>query len=109
MTSLAYLVFTFLACILGAGLGLFLHRTRHARRAAEGLAGPELVDGDEEKTYEAISRWQAHENRVFAGWVAACAASPVIAAVAGWGSRDQVVGTICSSLNNAAISTPLCF
>lgn len=109
MTSVAYFVFTFMACILGAGLGLFLHRARLARRAAAGIAEPDLSRGDEDAKWDTISQWQHQENRVFAGWVSACAATPLVLAAAGWGNRNEVVGTICSGLSSFAVHSPLCF
>jgi hypothetical protein len=108
MASVAYLVFTFLACVLGVGIGLILHRARLARRAAAGLGEPDLAKGDEEQRWDTISRWQAEENRVFASFVAVSASVPLAMAAVGWSSREHVVGGICSGLSSVALHSPLC-
>jgi hypothetical protein len=109
MVSVAYLVFTFLACVLGLSLGLVVYRARQGRLAEAGFAGPDLVRGDEEQKWEAIQNWQAQENRAFATCLTSCAALPIAAAAAAWTSRGEVVGAICSGLTTVSVGSPLCF
>lgn len=109
MVSVAYLVFTFLACVLGSGLGLVMFRARQMRLAAAGRAAPDLTIGNEEERWDAIRRWQSHENRVFATCVSACAALPLAFAAAAWASRGDVVSAVCSGLTTVSMNSPLCF
>ncbi len=108
MTNLAYLVFTFVACVLGLGLGLLIHHfSKYLRRAPEGPT--EMAAGEEEAIYEKLSNWQAENNKRFALHVSACAALPLIFAAAGFEQRSNVVGTICQSIAQVAGQSPLCF
>ena len=108
MTNLAYLVFTFVACVLGLGLGLLLHHLgKLLRRAPEGP--PDMAAGEEEAVYEKLSHWQAENNKRFALHISACAALPLIVAAAGYEQRSNVVGAICQSIAQVAGSSPLCF
>ncbi len=109
MVSVAYLVFTFLACVLGLSLGLIVYRARLGKQAASGFAGPDLGIGDEEQKWNAIQKWQTQENRAFATCLSSCAALPIAAAAAAWTSRSEVVGAICSGLTTVAMNSPLCF
>jgi hypothetical protein len=109
MVSVAYLVFTFLACILGMSLGLVVYRARQGKLEANGRGGPDLGIGDEEQKWNAILKWQSQENRAFATCLLSCAALPVATAGAAWTSRGDVVGAICSSLTTVAMNSPLCF
>jgi hypothetical protein len=109
MVSVAYLVFTFLACILGLSLGLVVYRARQGKLEANGLGAPDLGIGDEEQKWNAILKWQSQENRAFATCLLSCAALPVATAGAAWTSRDDVVGVICSGLTTVAMNSPLCF
>jgi hypothetical protein len=109
MVSVAYLVFTFLACILGLSLGLVVYRARQGKLEANGLGGPNLGVGDEEQKWNAILKWQSQENRAFATCLLSCAALPVATAGAAWTSRGDVVGAICSGLTTVAVGSPLCF
>ncbi len=104
MTTVAYLAFTFLACVLGLGLGLWLHRLHLQRVALPDFAS--LPDDD--ATFEALNQWQARENRSFAVTVSACAAAPVVLAAVGWQNRADVVGTLCSGITTVVAQTPLC-
>lgn len=109
MVSVAYLVFTFLACVLGSGLGLVVFRARQMRLATAGKAAPDLTSGNEEERWEAIRRWQSHENRIFAACVSASAGLPVAFAAAAWANRGDVVNTVCSGLTTVSMNSPLCF
>lgn len=108
MVSVAYLVFTFLACVVGSGLGLMVFRARQLSLVSAGRIGPDLSKGNEEQKWEAIRRWQSHENRVFAMCVSASAATPLALAAAAWANRGEVVGSICSGLVTVAVNSPLC-
>ena len=108
MTNLAYLVFTFVACVLGLGLGLLLHHLgKLLRRAPEGPT--DMAAGEEEAVYEKLSNWQAENNKRFALHISGCAALPLIAAAAGYEQRSDVVGAICKSIAQVAGQSPLCF
>jgi hypothetical protein len=96
MVSVAYLVFTFLACVLGLSLGLVVYRARQGRLTDAGFAGPDLAKGDEEQKWEATC-------------LTSCAALPIAAAAAAWTSRGEVVGAICSGLTTVSVGSPLCF
>ena len=105
MTNLAYLVFTFVACVLGLGLGLLFHHLSKSWRKE-----PDLVEtAEEEISFEKLSAWQADNNKRFALQVSGCAALPLIVALAGYGNRSDVVGAICQSIAHVAGSSPLCF
>ena len=110
MTTLAYLVFTFLACVLGLGLGLGLHYlSKLLRISPEPLAPTSEQPANEDATYELLSQWQAQNNRRFALHMGVCACLPIIGAVAAFGNRSDVVSTICSSIAPIAGQSPLCF
>jgi hypothetical protein len=109
MVSVAYLVFTFLACVLGAGLGLIVFRAWQAKLAFAGMSAPNLASGNEEDKWNAIRKWQTRENRTFAACVSGCAASPLALAAVAWTLRGEVVGTICSGLTTVSMNSPLCF
>jgi hypothetical protein len=105
MTSVAYLAFTFLACIFGLGLGLWLHRL-HLKR----VALPDIASlPDDDATFDALSQWQARENRSFGLTMSACVAAPLVFAAVGWPSRGDVVSTLCSGITTVIAQTPLCF
>jgi hypothetical protein len=109
MVSVAYLVFTFLACVLGLSLGLIVYRARQGKLEVNGFSGPDLGSGDEEQKWNAIQKWQSQENRAFATCLLSCAVLPIAAAAAAWGSRGEVVGAICSGLTTVSVGSPLCF
>jgi hypothetical protein len=109
MVSVAYLVFTFLACVLCAGLGMMVFRARGARLEARGLNAPVLKAGNEEENWTIIQRWQARENRAFVSCLAAGAGVPVVLAALAWTARGEVVGGICSGLATVSMNSPLCF
>jgi hypothetical protein len=105
MTTVAYIAFTFLACIMGLGLGLMLHRI-HLKR----VALPDVASlPDDDATYEALHKWQIRENRTFAWTMSSCAAAPLVLALIGWQSRTEVVHTLCSGINTVLTKSPLCF
>ena len=114
MVSLAYIAFTAAACVLGLGVGLFLHFLRGL--FSKGKSTPEDVSQLDltgivtaQKPWETISEWQRDSNRRFAFHLGTCGTSPAIAAVVAWSSRDDVVHSICSSLQHVTVSSPLCF
>ena len=108
MTTLAYLVFTFVACVLGIGFGLIAHRMIAARYATPPVLEPALTAADEEAAWARISDWQRRLNRIFAGSVATGAVVPAIMALAAWSSHAAVVETVCSGIATYAVQTPLC-
>jgi hypothetical protein len=114
MTSFAYLAFTVAACVLGLGVGLLVHFLRGLLPAGK----PVIEDASTldltgivtaQKPWETISEWQRDSNRSFAFHLGTCGASPAVAAIVAWSSRDQVVHSVCSSLQHVAASSPLCF
>lgn len=103
MTVLAYFVFTFVACVLGLGLGLVLHRARTP------VAVLSKEDASLEATLESLPLWQAESNRSFGIHIATCALAPLVVAALGWTSRAEVVGSICSGIARVAAQSTLCF
>ena len=111
MTTLAYCVFIFVACILGLGVGLLLHHlAKFLWRKAPPIVEEDLANSVDatETEWEALSNWQGQNNRRFALQIATCAALPLIAGLAGFAERAQVVGTICTNLLQVAGQSPLC-
>ena len=112
MLNVSYMVFTFLACVLGLGAGLVIHRAwAHTRQ----LQLDEIVkvktgdkDDVEESRWEALAKWQASANRSFANCVLGCGAAPLLFAVIAWNNRSDVVTTICGGLHTFAGATTLC-
>jgi hypothetical protein len=99
MTNVAYVLFTFIACILGLGLGLVLHQLwSGARRLTVGEQDPfgSMADG-ETAAWDAYSKWQADNNRRFATQVISCGAAPLVIAGLAWTQRSDVVGSVCSA------------
>ena len=108
MTNLAYLVFTFVACVLGLGLGLLIHHfSKYSRRVSD--VPTDMATGEEEAVYEKLSHWQAENNKRFVQHISTCAALPLIIAAAGYEQRSDVVGAICQSIAQVAGQSPLCF
>ena len=111
MTTLAYFVFTFMACILGLGLGLALHHlgwfNRFTVKVNKSAKSPETAEANDD-SWEALNQWQAQSNRSFALHISACTALPLLVAFAGFSQRSEVVGVICNSITQVAAQSPLC-
>jgi hypothetical protein len=110
MTNVAYLLFTFIACVLGLGLGLFLH---HMWSKTSALVGPPAdpfasIDDGETTSWEAYTKWQADNNRRFATQVSSCAAAPIVVAGLAWSERTDVVQSVCSTLTKIAGQAYIC-
>jgi hypothetical protein len=110
MTNVAYLLFTFLACVLGLGLGLVLHQMWSKARA---LVGPPAdpfasIEDGETTSWEAYTKWQSDNNRRFATQVSSCAAAPIVLAGLAWSERSEVVHSICGTLTKIAGQAYIC-
>lgn len=110
MTNVAYLLFTFIACVLGLGLGLALHQMWSKARS---LIGPPAdpfasIEDGETTSWEAYTKWQSDNNRRFATQVSSCAAAPVILAALAWTERTDVVHSICGTLTQIAGQAYIC-
>jgi hypothetical protein len=115
MTSLAYVAFTVAACVLGLGIGLILHflrsflRSNKSTQVAEDHSSLDLTGlVVAQKPWETISEWQRDANRSFAFHLGACGAFPALASIVAWSNRSDVVTTVCHSLQQVAVSSPLC-
>jgi hypothetical protein len=110
MTNVAYLLFTFLACLLGLGIGLALH---HVWSKAKAASGREVdlfsTSADDETTsWEAFAKWQSDNNRRFAWQVSGCGAAPFIFACAAWSERSEVVQTLCNTVTHVVGQAYIC-
>jgi hypothetical protein len=110
MTNVAYLLFTFFACLAGLGLGLLLH---HFWAKAKAVAGKQpdpfasIADG-ETTSWDAYTKWQADNNRRFAAQVISCGATPLLLAGAAWSERSDVVKSVCSSFTQIIGQAYIC-
>jgi hypothetical protein len=117
MTSFAYIAFTIAACVLGLGVGLLVHFLRgllpfgKIASATEDASTLDLtgVVTTAQKPWETISDWQRDSNRSFAFHLGTCGASPAVVAIVAWSSRSDVVHSICTGMQQIAVSSPLCF
>jgi hypothetical protein len=110
MINVAYLLFTFIASMLGLGIGLALHHFWSKAKSATGLeADPfaSIADG-ETTSWDAYSKWQADNNRRFALQVASCGAAPLVLAIAAWTQRSEVVHSLCNAVTQAAGQAYIC-
>lgn len=110
MTDVAYLLFTFIACVLGLGLGLIFH---HMWSKARSLIGPPAdpfasIENGETTSWEAYTKWQGDNNRRFATQVSSCAAAPIVLAGLAWSERSDVVHTVCGTLTKIAGQAYIC-
>lgn len=110
MTNVAYLLFTFIACVLGLGLGLVFHQLWSKARA---LVGPPAdpfasIETGETTSWEAYTKWQSDNNRRFAMQVSSCAAAPIVLAGLAWSERTEVVQSICGTLTKVAGQAYIC-
>lgn len=110
MTNVAYLLFTFIACLTGLGAGLVLH---HFWTKAKTITGNQpdpfasIADG-ETTSWDAFSQWQADNNRRFATHVISCGAAPLLIAGAAWSERSDVVKSICAGFTKIAGQAYIC-
>jgi hypothetical protein len=111
MTNVAYVLFTFFACLFGFGIGLVINGLWRKFRAgsSEQL---EIVaaagDNDDSKAWDAYTQWQSANNRAFATQVMGCCAAPVILAGLAWGQRSDVVHTVCGTITKVAGQAYIC-
>jgi hypothetical protein len=99
MTNVAYLLFSFLACLFGLGFGLLFHHVWSKAQAASGHDdGLFSSSTDDTASFDAYTKWQSDNNRRFAWQVSSCGAAPVILACAAWTQRSDVVHSVCSSV-----------
>jgi predicted outer membrane lipoprotein len=110
MTNVAYLLFTFLACLFGIGAGLALHHVWSRTKSAAGLESDPFstVADDETASWDAYSKWQSDNNRRFAWQVTSCGAAPLLLACASWSQRTDVVHTLCNTLTQMAGQAYIC-
>jgi hypothetical protein len=110
MTNVAYLLFTFIACLTGLGLGLALHHIwSRMRFATNSQPDPFASIGEGETTsWDAFTKWQSENNRRFALQVCSCAAAPVLLAAAAWGQRGEVVHSVCGTITRVAGQAYIC-
>jgi hypothetical protein len=114
MTSLAYIAFTVMACVLGLGVGLVVYFLRGLIPTGKPtMEDPSSLDltgiVTAQKPWETVSEWQRDANRRFAFHLATCGATPAVAALVAWSNRDDVVHNICAGLQHVAVSSPLCY
>jgi hypothetical protein len=101
MTDLAYLLFTFMACLVGLGLGLVLHQIWTRAKLVAGTQDDPFAkaDPDDETTsWEAYAKWQSDNNRRFATQVISCGAAPLVFASVAWSQRADVVHALCHNV-----------
>jgi hypothetical protein len=110
MTNVAYLLFTFIACLAGLGAGLAFH---HFWTKAKAMTGQQpdpfasIADG-ETTSWDAFSQWQADNNRRFATQVISCGAVPLLFAGAAWSERSDVVKSVCSGFAHIVGQAYIC-
>jgi hypothetical protein len=110
MTNVAYLLFTFMACLFGLGVGLTLHHFWNKAKSAAGLqADPfaSIAEGDT-TSWDAYTKWQSDNNRRFALQVSSCGAAPLVLAAAAWTQRSDVVHSLCNAVTHAAGQAYIC-
>jgi hypothetical protein len=110
MTTMAYLLFTFMASLFGLGLGLVLHRFWNSAKSLAGKVNDpfaSIADG-ETTSWDAYSKWQADNNRRFALQVSGCAAAPLLFATLAWSERSEVVQQVCGTLTKVAGQAYIC-
>ena len=110
MTNVAYLLFTFIACLIGFGVGLFIH---FFWGRAKSLAGQQedpfasIAEG-ETTSWDAYAQWQARNNRAFAMQVMCCGAAPLFLAGAAWTERSDVVKSLCGTFTQVVGQAYIC-
>ena len=109
MTDVAYLLFTFMACLMGLGLGLVLHQLwSKTKLTSAQVASPFDADNDEMASWEAYTNWQAANNRRFATQVIGCGAAPLVLAGVAWSQRSDVVRALCQNVVQAVGQAYIC-
>ncbi len=110
MTNVAYLLFTFLACLLGLGVGLGLHLFWSKLKLTSGTDFDPFSSTQEDDTasFDAYTKWQSDNNRRFALQVTSCGAAPVILACAAWTQRSDVVHSLCNSFTQVVGQAYIC-
>jgi hypothetical protein len=110
MTNVAYLLFTFFACLIGFGLGLLLNFAWTRMRIASGRdsAAPVLDSADDSASWDSYTKWQADNNRAFAAQVASCGFAPIVFAGLAWSQRTDVVHTVCGTITQVAGQAYIC-
>jgi hypothetical protein len=110
MTNVAYMLFTFMACLAGLGFGLVVH---HFWSKAKAIAGRQAdpfssIEDGETTSWDAFTKWQADNNRRFATQVVSCGAAPLLFAGAAWSERSDVVKSVCGALTKAVGQAYIC-
>jgi hypothetical protein len=99
MTDIAYLLFTFMACLFGLGIGLLVHLVWSRVKSASGSESVVFNTSDDETTtWESYARWQSANNRRFAMQVISCGAAPLVFAGIAWSQRSDVVHAVCQNV-----------
>jgi hypothetical protein len=111
MTNVAYLLFTFFACLLGFGVGLLINglwRKLHANSDKQVEILVAADKNDDSGAFDAYSKWQSDNNRAFATQVMACCSAPIVFAGLAWGQRSDVVHTVCGTITQVAGQAYIC-
>jgi len=120
MTTLAYLSFVFAAAVAGALLGILAHFWRaHATVYAEDLGLGEPLDTLTRDNYQFEKHvvgaewddagfWASDSIRNLAYYVISGFAAPLVGGLALWGQREALVETVCVSLIQMGLHSPLC-
>jgi hypothetical protein len=110
MTNVAYLLFTFIACMFGLGIGLALNHIWSKAKSLSGLqTDPFASIADAETTsWDAYSKWQSDNNRRFAMQVSGCGALPLVLACAAWTQRGDVVHSLCGTVAHVVGQAYIC-
>jgi hypothetical protein len=110
MTNMAYFLFTFIACLLGVGVGLISHHLlTKAKNLILGAADPfASIANGETTSWDVFAKWQADNNRRFAFQVSGCAAAPLVFAGLAWSERSEVVQQVCGTISKIAGQAYIC-
>lgn len=120
MTTLAYVGFVFAAAVVGALLGILAHFWRaHATAYAEDLGLGEPLDTLTRDNYQFEKHvvgaewddagfWAPDSLRNLAYYVISGFAAPLFGGLLLWGQREALVETVCVSLIDLGLRSPLC-
>jgi hypothetical protein len=109
MTDVAYILFTFMACLFGLGVGLLVHHIWSTTKFAASAETVALTATDDETaSWELYARWQAANNRRFAMQIISCGATPLVFAGIAWSQRSDVVQALCSNVVQAVGHAYIC-
>jgi hypothetical protein len=110
MTNVAYMLFTFIACLLGLGAGLLLHKLWSVSSIAKAMEQDPFasIDKGETASWDAFSSWQADNNRRFATQVLGCGVAPLLFSGLAWSERSGVVQSVCGAVTKAVGQAYIC-